>query len=270
MKNVLRKRGQQVLLVVLFGMPILVSAQEKKQVRVRIEKDVNGNKTVEEKVINADGMSKQEKDKLIESFKDSVVTGTKDKPKMMRIEVQTDENSEYRIEDDRRIESHFNYNNDNGDEEVIIVKKPRKPKRPEDMPRWSDRGMPHAPFIPELPRMDEFGNHLKKAGKDMKFEIHAFHEGFLEGNSKTIKGIEVYPNNPKVEILNISFHAPEKGDISIKVLDLKGSVIAKEEIKDFSGEYVGQINVGKQRGTLFVMITQGEDGAVRRVLIPTK
>jgi hypothetical protein len=30
-------------------------------------------------------------------------------------------------------------------------------------------------------------------------------------------------------------------------LDVKGSVIEKEEIKDFSGKYVGQINIGKQK-----------------------
>ncbi len=270
MKNVIAKISQGALLLGLLSIPTLVTAQEKKQVRIRVEKDVNGNKIVEEKIIDSKGMSKSERDILIENIKDSLVTGSKDKPKMMRIEVQTDENSEFRIEDDRRMEHHFNYNNDNGDEEVMIIKKPKKGRRPGDMPRWEDRRMPHAPFIPDMPEMDELGDHLKRAGKDMKFEIRAFHENFLEGSSKTIKGIEVYPNNPRVEILNIRFNAPEKGDVSIKVLDLKGAIVAKEEIKDFSGEYVGQINIGKQKGTLFVMISQGEDGSVRRVVIPSK
>jgi hypothetical protein len=88
--------------------------------------------------------------------------------------------------------------------------------------------------------------------------------------SKTVRGVSVFPNNPKTEILNVRFNAPQKGDISIKVLDVRGNVIAKEEIKDFSGEYVGQINIGKQgKGTIFVMITQGEDGTVKRVVLPT-
>ncbi|MBA4850714.1 T9SS type A sorting domain-containing protein [Emticicia sp. BO119] len=113
---------------------------------------------------------------------------------------------------------------------------------------------------------------LNKMGKDLQFNLRDMPDVFAFDNSsssKTVRGLSVYPNNPKTDVLNIRFSSQEKGDVSIKVMDLKGNVVAKDEIKDFSGEYVGQINIGKQKGVVFVMVTQGEDGTVKRVTLPS-
>lgn len=86
--------------------------------------------------------------------------------------------------------------------------------------------------------------------------------------SKTIKGLISYPNKPFNGKLNVRFNAPEKGNVTISVTDVNGKEISSEQIKDFSGLYLGQIDVKKSgAGVYFVRVTQSDDGAVRRVLV---
>ena len=55
---------------------------------------------------------------------------------------------------------------------------------------------------------------------------------------------------------------------AISVSDVNGKEIASEQIKDFSGLYLGQIDVKKSgAGVYFVRVTQSNDGAVRRVQV---
>jgi hypothetical protein len=92
-------------------------------------------------------------------------------------------------------------------------------------------------------------------------------ENQLNG-SKTINGLIAYPNKPFNGKLNVRFKAPEKGNVTISVTDVNGKEIASEQIKDFSGLYLGQIDVKKSGpGVYFVRVTQSNDGAVRRVKV---
>ena len=92
-------------------------------------------------------------------------------------------------------------------------------------------------------------------------------ENQLNG-SKTINGLISYPNKPFNGKLNVRFKAPEKGNVTISVTDVNGKEIASEQIKDFSGLYLGQIDVKKSgAGVYFVRVTQSNDGAVRRVKV---
>jgi uncharacterized protein YcfL len=87
-------------------------------------------------------------------------------------------------------------------------------------------------------------------------------------NPATIRTVDVFTNKPETNVLNIRFFAPKAGDVNITVLDLQGNVKAKEEAKNFEGEYVGQIKLGKgAKGTYFVIVSQGEDGISRKVKI---
>jgi hypothetical protein len=197
------------------------------------------------------------------------------KGKAQGIKVEIDNESDVKQErgGGKRIERNYNYNNDNGNEEIIIREKPEVrvyKRKGKDGAEWTD----NEDFSHEIHgNMESLRDNMKQMGKDLKFEFRTIPDNFFDGGtsgSKTIKNVEVFPNNPKTEILNVRFNAPQKGDVSIKVLDVKGNALAKEEIKDFSGEYVGQINIGKQKaGTIFVMITQGEDGNVKRVVLPS-
>jgi hypothetical protein len=89
-----------------------------------------------------------------------------------------------------------------------------------------------------------------------------------KNGSKTIHGLIAYPNKPFNGKLNVRFKAPEKGNVTISVTDVNGKEIASEQIKDFSGLYLGQIDVKKSgAGVYFVRVTQSNDGAVRRVQV---
>jgi hypothetical protein len=100
-----------------------------------------------------------------------------------------------------------------------------------------------------------------KGGNEMNVERQ------MKG-SKTITGLISYPNKPFNGKLNVRFKAPEKGNVTISVTDVNGKEITSEQIKDFSGLYLGQIDVKKSgAGVYFVRVTQSNDGAVRRVLV---
>ncbi|GAB4001808.1 hypothetical protein GCM10028807_58880 [Spirosoma daeguense] len=97
-----------------------------------------------------------------------------------------------------------------------------------------------------------------------------FEEWSKNFNAKpsTIRGLEAYPNNPDRNQLNVRFTAPAKGDVNIIVTNPKGKEVARREIKDFSGEFVGQIELdSKSQGAYFITVTQNEDGAVKRIII---
>ena len=90
-------------------------------------------------------------------------------------------------------------------------------------------------------------------------------EGMASGS---VRSLNAYPNNPDNGVLNLRFSAPEPGDVHITVTDTQGKEVGKKTIKDFSGEFVGQIELKKNtKGTLFVTVVQNEDGTVRRVLL---
>ena len=264
--------------LLLFAAPFVSLAQEKKEkVRIRIEQEVEGKITISEKIINSSGLSSSQKDEMIEKFKDSVLALNKGKAQGVKIEIDNDSNSNINIErnDEKKIVKRYEFKDgvSGGNEDIIIKRGPQvrifKRDGKGEIESFDSEAFTHG----LNGNMESLRDNMKQMGKDLKFEFRSIPDNFFDGGnsgSKTIKNVDVFPNNPKTEILNVSFNAPQKGDVSIKVLDVKGSVIAKEEIKDFSGEYVGQINIGKQKSrTIFVMITQGEDGNVKRVVLPS-
>ncbi|MEZ0542609.1 T9SS C-terminal target domain-containing protein [Fibrella arboris] len=100
----------------------------------------------------------------------------------------------------------------------------------------------------------------------MPFETWSRSSGGTQGS--TIRGLEAYPSNPDKFMLNVRFTAPGKGDAFIVVTNPKGKEVARRELKDFSGEFVGQVDLGrKAEGVFFVTVTQNDDGAVRRVVL---
>jgi hypothetical protein len=121
---------------------------------------------------------------------------------------------------------------------------------------------PIGKFMKDRKRMRGGMTFGRMGGKNkMKFENQ-------KNGSKTIKGLISYPNKPFNGKLNIRFKAPDKGNVTISVTDVNGKEIASEQIKDFSGLYLGQIDVKKSgAGVYFVRVTQSNDGAVRRVQV---
>lgn len=280
-------------------------AQEKKKekstTRIRIEQDINGQTKVHEKSFDVTGLTDKQKENLIQNYQDSVMAKNKDNVRGTKVEVESftgDEKEREFIRDDNNDHFSYNYNterprvraysrgrngNDNehfefhNDDKVIREKLRDKP-RVRVYRRDGDNDHFEENFDLDLDMKDlnldmkGLNEGLNQLGKDLQFDFRAMPDVFsFDGasSSKTVRGLSVYPNNPKTDILNLRFSSQEKGDVTIKVMDVKGNVIAKDEIKDFSGEYVGQINIGKQKGVVFVMVTQGEDGTVKRVTLPS-
>ncbi len=277
-------------------------AQDKKKdkstTRIRIEQDIDGQTKVHEKSFDVTGLTDKQRENLIQKYQDSVMAKNKDKVRGTKVEVESFTGDEQEREFRNENGDHFSYNYDterpriraysrgrNGnnnehfefrhdDDDIVIEGKPRV----RVFRRDGDNDHFEEDFNLDLDMKDfnfdmkDLNNNLNQLGKDLQFQFRDMPDvfGFDGGSSsKTVRGLSVYPNNPKTDVLNIRFSSQEKGDVSIKVMDLKGNVVAKDEIKDFSGEYVGQINIGKQKGVVFVMVTQGEDGTVKKVTLPS-
>ena len=92
--------------------------------------------------------------------------------------------------------------------------------------------------------------------------------GSASQSSSTVRGLEAYPSNPDRNMLNVRFNTRAKGDVLIVVTNPKGKEVATRKLNDFTGDFVGQVDLGRRaEGVYFVTVTQNEDGAVRRVIL---
>jgi hypothetical protein len=113
------------------------------------------------------------------------------------------------------------------------------------------------------PRVEVFRRDMERMGDRMGT---IWSNDIMQAGS--VRGLNAYANNPDNGVLNLRFSVPEKGDVTVTVTDTEGREVGKKVIKDFSGEFVGQVDLKKNaKGTLFVTVVQNDDGAVRRVVI---
>ncbi|WP_082391342.1 T9SS type A sorting domain-containing protein [Jiulongibacter sediminis] len=264
MKNLLSK----VTLMAFAGfMSTAVFAQKSEdKIKIRVEKNIDGEVQVIEKEIDATGMSEAERQRVMESLQDSLI-GDIGKDKKVKIVIDEDRRIE-RLED---FDEDFEFKMDDEDFEfhhdrspgVRVYKKGRKG----GSDGWDE-------FQWE---MERFGDEMRVLGEELPRQIqrsmprvYAWTDDMIREftPSSTIRGLDVFPNKPDTEIVNIKFFAPEEGDVNITILDTKGNVVAKKEAKNFKGEYVGQLELKKaEKGTYFVIVSQGDDGVTRRVVI---
>jgi hypothetical protein len=170
---------------------------------------------------------------------------------------------------------------DGDDHPTIITKKRRKVTvdHPDDPNAtafsWSDD-------FAENFNSEKFRSHMRNFEKEFKPRARVMVRDMEELGDRmgrfwsnevmkpsSVRDLNVYPNNPDNGVLNLRFQAPAKGDVSIVVTDTKGKEVGKKEIKDFSGNFVGQVDIRKNtKGTLFVTVVQNEDGATKRIVVP--
>jgi hypothetical protein len=259
------------------------------KIKIHIESEENGKKNVFDRAYDTKGMSEQDRQALIDRITDSVSTGDNGRK---RIKIKINRN-------DNRMDS----DNDNMDIQVFKSKKKPKAKvkkyfkdkngvwkdeevevdveaNGDDVHVFSfddrelekmgkDISKQFKDFGDNLPSQDELMGSLRPMMKQLKGTFSFNDSDFMPFNeSKTVKSLKAYPNKPSNNKLNVRFYSPEKGDITISVTDVKGKEVGSEKVKDFQGEYMGQINLKSDiKGTLFVTVTQGEDGAVRRIVV---
>ncbi|MBD2754718.1 T9SS type A sorting domain-containing protein [Spirosoma validum] len=236
---------------------------EKNDVNVRII-ERNGDEVREiERTYHMDGMNDLERDKLVMKLVDSLKT-TRKGAGQRQMTIIVEDNYGDRTVTRERISP--------GKRRVPADAYVQRGKLQRNNPdfwnnqTWQQEFRWHADSMADQLRRFKF-----QMPKDFDRQIaRPFEDWARNFNSKpsTIRGLDAYPNNPDRDQLNVRFTAPSKGDVSIIVTNTKGKEIAKREIKDFSGEFVGQIDLGKKsQGTYFVTVTQNEDGAVKRIVV---
>lgn len=221
-------------------------------VRMKIVEEHNGKKRETERVYKIGDASEEERKDFVDKMLDSLGTDKTGK-RQVTVTVENEDGS-FSSRDRRRVEVHV----DKRDEEPLRVFE-------FDEDDFGNR-IKHierevGPRMRVLMRdMERFGDRMGEAGSRWVEDL---------AKPSSIRGLNAYPNNPDNGTLNLRFTAPEKGDVLITITDTKGKEVGKKEVKDFSGEYVGQVELRKStKGTLFVSVIQREDGAVKRIVIP--
>lgn len=233
-----------------------------REVNVRII-ERNGDEVREiERTYKIDGMTDPERDKMVMKLVDSLKATRKDGRKR-QMTIIVEDNDGDRVVTRERIRP-----NDRRSADVYAWR--NRTPRP-GAPLWNDREWQFE-FRREADSLaDRMSRFRFQFPRDFDRQIARPFEDWARNmgtKTSTIRGLEAYPNNPDRNQLNLRFTAPAKGDVSIVVTNPKGKEVAKRDIKDFSGEFVGQIDLGKNpKGAYFVTVTQNEDGAVKRIVI---
>lgn len=238
--------------------------EKEHEVSVRII-ERNGNDVREiERTYRVEGMADPERDRMVMKLVDSLKAARKDKGTKRQMTIIVEDTDGDRIVTRERVG-------------------PDKPRVPGDvyaqrgrLPRSNQEQWENGNWQYELRRgTDSLADQLTR----LKLQIprdwdrqlaRPFEDWARNMNVKpsSIRGLDAYSNNPDRDQLNVRFTAPAKGDVSIIVTNTKGKEVARRDIKDFSGEFVGQIDLGKKpQGTYFITVTQNEDGAVKRITV---
>ncbi len=231
------------------------------EVSIRIiERDGDDVREIE-RTYRTDGMSEDQRDQLVTKLVDSVRASRKDGGKR-QLTIIVDDTGESKI----ALRKRQGLKRIPGDAYVFRGQTPRNNQDFWGSKDWEFQLRRNADSMADQMRRFKF-----EFPRDFENQIARPFEGWargLNGKPSTIRSLDAFPNNPDRDQLNVRFSAPTKGDVSIVVTNPKGKEVARREIKDFSGEFVGQIDLGKKaQGTYFITVTQNEDGAVKRIVV---
>ena len=241
---------------------------------IHVESSENGKKEVFDKTYNVEGMSESEKDRLINRITDSLSNGSGD-----------GRNRQFKMKIDRS-ESRHRDSDDDSDRPFSLNSPQGKTKKRVEIYKDGKRIEKNSDGDDDLTIFfKDFGNDMERRFKnfdekkmfssiepmvkDFKFKFDGDLKDFdFLNESKTVKALKIYPNKPFDNKLNLKFHAPAKGDVNVIVTDINGKEVGSQKFKDFQGDFMGQVDLKKNvKGTVFVTVTQGEDGTSKRVVI---
>jgi hypothetical protein len=240
-------------------------AQEKKEAMVKIVINENG----KERIIEKKFSDRDQADAEIKKLSDSLnidISSSGGKKKIVRVDVNK---SHSRMADQpgQIIIGKMGDESEGGPDKRVIIR------------RVGPGMATHAPGAPGFhgkePNVMIFRGEggpegMRKGGPQMKKRaFKRIHKGMLADQaSKTIHGLKATPNKPFNGKISVKFNAPEKGNVNISILDVNGKELANEQIKDFQGDYLGQVDIKKAgAGVYFIRVSQGTDGAVRRIKV---
>jgi hypothetical protein len=256
------------------------SNKDKVTVRIRMSEEKDGKTETFERTYTYKNLSDSERESKIKTIVDSLRSTNKD---------ATNRRLSVVIEEGESHPSDHVFRNDN--ERIVIVPKDGKERKvyrydPKDrrVERWDNDNhnfnFDEEAFADRMkrvekriqPQMRKLERNMEDWSRDFEPKLREFWNSDINiggsGKPTSIRGLEAFPNNPDKDELNIRFYAPNKGDVTITVTDTKGKQVGKKEIKDFSGDYVGQLELGKNaKGTYFISVVQNEDGTVKRIVV---
>lgn len=258
------------------------SNKDKVTVRIRMSEEKDGKTETFERTYTYNSLSESEREAKIKTIVDSLRSTNKD---------ATNRRLSVVIEEGESHPSDRVFHNDN--DRIVIVPRDGKERKiyrydPKDgrTERWDNDNrnfnfnFDDEAFADRMKRVEKrIQPQMRKLERNMEDWSRDFEPKFREfwnsdiniggsGKPASIRGLEAFPNNPDKDELNIRFYAPNKGDVTITVTDTKGKQVGKKEIKDFSGDYVGQLELGKNaKGTYFISVVQNEDGTVKRIVV---
>ena len=238
---------------------------DKGEVNVRII-ERNGDDVREiERTYHMDGMNDPQRDQMVMKLVDSLKAARKDGGKRQMTIIIDDNNGDRTVKRERITPNKRRAPAD------AYAQRNKLPRGNNDQDFWNNQSWRYE-FRRGADSLTDQLNRLKfQVPRDFDRQLVRPFEDWarnFSGKASTIRGLDAYPNNPDRDQLNVRFTAPTKGDVSIVVTNTKGKEVAKRDIKDFSGEFVGQIDLGKKaQGTYFITVTQNEDGAVKRIVV---
>ncbi|MCU0471251.1 MAG: T9SS type A sorting domain-containing protein [Arcicella sp.] len=250
------------------------------QLNIHIESSENGKKEVFDRSYNVTGMNEAEKEKLINRISDSLLTASGNGERK-QIRIKVDRNHD-RHNDDMRPDNDdddrpFSLNSPQGKKKkrVEIYKDGKRIEKDLDGDGNDDMTIFFKDFGKDMEKRFKDFDHkemfssIEPMVKNFKFKFDGDMKDFdFLNESKTIKALKIYPNKPFDNKLNLKFYAPEKGDVSVTVTDINGKEVGSQKIKDFQGDFMGQVDLKKNvKGTIFVTVTQKEDGTSKRVVV---
>ena len=243
---------------------------------IHIESSENGKKEVFDKSYNVEGMSDSEKDRLINRITDSLSNSSGDgRNKQFKIKIDRFDNKHTDSDDDSDRPFSLNSPQGKSKKKMQIYKDGKRIDKDLDGDGDNDITMFFKNFGDDMEK--KFKNFdEKKMFSSIEPMVKNFQGNFdldmkdfdFLNESKTVKALKIYPNKPFDNKLNLKFHAPVKGDVNVIVTDINGKEVGSQKFKDFQGDFMGQVDLKKNvKGTVFVTVTQGEDGTSKRVVI---
>jgi hypothetical protein len=240
-------------------------AQEKKEATVKIIINENGKERVIEKKFSDLDQADAEIKKLSDSL-DINISTSDGKKKIVRVDVNK---SHSRMADQpgQIIIGKMEEESEGGPDKRVIIRRVG--------PGMATHAAGASRFHGKEPKVMIFRGEggpeeMRKDGPGIeRREFKRIHKGILADQaSKTIHGLKATPNKPFNGKISVKFNAPEKGNVNISILDVNGKELANEQIKDFQGDYLGQVDIKKAgAGVYFIRVSQGADGAVRRIKV---
>ena len=246
------------------------------KLKIHVESSQDGKKEVFEKTYDTKNMSSEAKEKLINRITDSLWTSSGEgNRKQIRIKVDRNGDNANPNSDDNDVPFSLNSPNGKTKKRVEIYKDGKKIEKDSDGNFSDDMTIFFKDFGKDMEKKFKNFDHkemfssMEPMMKDLKFKFDGDMKDFdFLNESKTVKALKIYPNKPFDNKLNLKFYAPEKGDVSVIVTDISGKEVGSQKFKDFQGDFMGQVDLKKNvKGTLFVTVTQGQDGTAKRVVV---